>query len=97
MKFKLLSKKLGFWKPCICHCEINSFLTLKDFSHEINDDIDKLNYLISYHELCQHLRDMHKPVNQIYLDDHYMILENHSEVKKKKKNSFKAQDQCNRW
>lgn len=34
IKFMQIGK---FWKTCICHCEQNSFLILKDCSGEIND------------------------------------------------------------
>lgn len=48
---------------------------------------------VLYHEIYQHLRGLHNSVNKYFPRDHNTILQNHAQVKKKKKKSpFTVQD-----
>lgn len=53
-KFKIL-------KTCIYAHKLENFPILKDFSDELNGDINKCDFLILYCEMCE---DLYNSVNQ---------------------------------
>lgn len=47
-KISAFKQKLEFWKTCICHHELDNFPVVKDFSDEIDGDINKCDSFL-YH------------------------------------------------
>lgn len=67
MPMKKLKWKLEFWKSCVLHRELDTFLYLIT-SDDINDDINKCDFLKYCGEMGQNLEDLPNSVNQYLLE-----------------------------
>lgn len=80
-KIWVFKRKFEFWKLCICHHEFGSILIFKNFSDEISGDINECDFLILWNKMCQHLEVLNISMNQWFLKDQSMMLENYAWVK----------------
>ena len=70
-------EKLVSWKTCICHCVFDSFPLPKAFSDETSHDGTERDGLMLENELCHYLEGPHPSVTQSFLNDQFMMLQNH--------------------
>ena len=64
-KIQILKMTLKFLETSDSHHELDSFSTLKGFSDEISDDINKCEFLLLYMEMC-HIQKTCKMASQYF-------------------------------
>lgn len=77
-KIQTLKWKLGFWKTSVCYHMLDSCLIF--IFLEISGDINQQNFSILCDEMCPHLEDLCKSVDQ-YFPNNQCMMENHAWVK----------------
>ena len=55
-KIQVFKWKFKFWKACIHHHELASFLTVKGFSNRLGGATNKRDFFILNDEMCEHLK-----------------------------------------
>ena len=80
-KIQIFKNKLEFQGNCICHHEFDSFPILRNFTYEMDININKYNFKTLHIELCQHLEGMHYLVNLYFPSQWCTMLQNHAWVK----------------